>query len=115
MNTKPTWEDVPGILAQILEILEIMKASEAYGPVAVTPQTTPSARQDTASTAPETDREAMRARILEVNRANPDRRTDVRAIVAQHTPNGDGKFDDVPDARLSELWARISEVVNVAA
>ena len=111
MNTKPTWEDVPGILAQILEI---MKAS---GPVAVTPQTTAAnaAKQDAAPTAPETDREALRARILEVNRANPDRRTDVRAIVARHTPNGDGKFDDVPDARLPELWARISEVVNVAA
>lgn len=109
MNTKPTWEDVPGILAQILEI---MKAS---GPVAVTQQTTPQVKQDAATTAQETDREALRARIMEVNRANPDRRTDVRAIVAQHTPNGDGKFDDVPDARLPELWARISEVVNVAA
>lgn len=106
---KTTWEDVPGILAQILEIMR------ASGTTTATTQAAPVQHQEAAPAQDTTDRDAMRARILEVNRANPDRRTEVRSIVAQHTPNGDGKFDDVPDARLPELWARIHEAFNVAA
>ena len=110
MNSKPTWEDVPGMIAQILDILK--GATPETGPEEKT-DPAPVAEQTTAAV--ETDRETARGRILHINRSNPDRRSEVKAIIAQYTPTGDGRFDDVPDAKIADLLAHLEGAFNVAA
>lgn len=119
-KTKPTWEDVPGILAQILEALQGSCCSCQHGitvmPDAPAPEPaeTPQVEeQQTEAPAAEevTDRKSIRDAVLEFNRANPGKRKDVRAIIAALTPSGDGKFDDVPDANLQQLKTQI-EALN---
>ena len=108
MRSKPTWEDVPGMICEILAILksaEQPSAPQAHEPESTESQTGPA----------QTDREAARASILHINRANPDRRQEVKSIIAQYTPTGDGRFDDVPDAKIADLLAHLEGAFNVAA
>lgn len=121
-KTKPTWEDVPGILAQILEELRAggkPKQLELVEREAPAPE--PEQPKTEAAPAPEApapdvlDREAIRLKVLAHNRENPELRIKVREIVASMTPSGEGKFNDVPDAKLPELLAQIEELVNAAA
>ena len=117
-KTKPTWEDVPGILAQILEALTAGAKPE---PVQETPepktqQSEPEqpAQTEEAEAAQEEaiDRKSIFNSILAINRANPGMRQKIRSIVSSFTPTCDGKFDDVPDAKLMDLKAQI-EAANV--
>ena len=126
---KTTWEDVPGILAQILEELRAGRPSscncakpkqlelvEREAPASEPEQ--PKTEAAPAQEAPASDvldREAIRLKVLAHNRENPELRLQVREIVAALTPSGEGKFNDVPDAKLPELLAQIEELVNAAA
>jgi len=109
MKSKPTWEEVPGM---IYEILALLRAEQALG---IEPKTPEPENTENPTEPAQTDREAARASILHINRANPDRRPEVKSIIAQYTPTGDGKFDDVPDAKVQELLAHLESVFNVAA
>lgn len=126
---KTQWEDVPGILAQILEELRAGKNSSCNcaKPQQLeliereAPSREPEQPKTEAAPAPEAtasdklDREAIRLKVLAHNRENPELRIQVREIVASMTPSGEGKFNDVPDAKLTELLAQIEELVNAAA
>lgn len=126
-KTKPTWEDVPGILAQILEELQAggkpkqLELVERELVEREAPAPEPEQPKTEAAPAPEApapdvlDREAIRLKVLAHNRENPELRIKVREIVASMTPSGEGKFNDVPDAKLPELLAQIEELVNAAA
>ena len=117
-QTKPTWEDVPGILAQILDAVKnggcscSGKAAAAPAEPAGTAEIPVVEEQAPQTTEEITDRKAVFNSILTINRANPDMRQKIRAIVSSLTPTGDGKFDDVPDSKLMDLKTQI-EAVNV--
>lgn len=115
MNSKPTWEDVPAILAQILDRLDRQqacwcKSAAADAPVVV--QAAEPIRLEQPATA---DRATLKSTILGINRNTPELRAKVTSIIASLTPNGDGKFNDVPDSKLSELQAQIEALRNEAA
>ena len=109
MKSKPTWEDVPGM---IYEILALLKSEQ---PLGIEPKTPEPESTESPTKPAQTDREAARASILHINRSNPDRRQEVKSIIAQYTPTGDGRFDDVPDAKIADLLAHLEGAFNVAA